>query len=194
MIKEDQNEARNMQRIMDDMSLLEREQYRWRIAAHNHERAERMLEILNVIKVPTVENIGPKAAEIVSVFALHSYIDAMKKVLDIYVRQFKLDPNSIYKQAIPPLTDRVMIIEQRRQKFGTNWSITKDGRWFLIPVVNFANANKLRKTYGLGSMQKPRNLSIGAEEYPLGKGDAQASDQMSLTDEEYAEYTKYCVR
>lgn len=195
MAEEDQYEARNMQRIMDAMdSDVERQEYRQKIADTFHERAKRMFEILDVIGIPTFENIGKEAAETVSLFALHSYIDEMKKLLAIYEKQFAIDPNSFYKEAIPPLTDRIMIAEQRRQKFGTNWSITKDDTWFLIPVEDFENVNDLRAKYGLHPIRKPRCLSVGAEEWPLGQGPAQPSDQKELTDDEYAEYTKYIFR
>lgn len=195
MAKEDQQEARNMERIMDAMPTeAERQRYRQKIADNFHERAKRMLEILDVIGAPTFENIGKEAAEMVSLFALHSYVDEMKKVLAIYEKQFKIDPDSFYKEAIPPLTDRIMIAEQRCQKFGTNWSITKDGNWFLIPVKGFENANKLRAKYDLYPMRKPRNLSVGAEEWPLGQGPAEPDDQKELSDDEYMQYTKYMFR
>lgn len=195
MAEADQYEARNMQRVMDLMPTdAERQAYRQEIADNFHKRAKRMLEILDVIGVPTFNNIGKEAAEVVSLFALHSYIDEMKKVLAIYEKQFKIDPNSFYKEAIPPLTDRIMIAEQRHQKFGTNWSVTKDGTWFLIPVEDFDNVNDLRAKYDLHPIRKPRCLSVGAEEWPLGQGPAEQSDQKELTDDEYAEYTKYIFR
>ncbi len=195
MAEEDQEEARNMQRIMDAMATdVERQEYRQKIADSFHARAKRMLEILDAIGAPTFENIDKEAAETVSLFALHSYIDEMKKVLAIYEKQFKIDPSSFYKEAIPPLTDRIMIAEQRRQKFGTNWSITKAGTWFLIPVEDFDTVNDLRARYGLHPIRKPHCLSVGAEEWPLGQGPAEASDQKELTDDEYVEYTKHVFR
>jgi hypothetical protein len=192
MAQEDQDEVRAMQQIMDAMPTdAERSKYRQQVADHCHERAAIMLEILDTIGVPTFENIGPEAAETVSLFALHSYLDEMKQVLLIYEKQFQIDPESIYKEAIPPLTDRIMIAEQRKQKFGTNWSITKDGTWFLIPVEDFEHVNELRKMYALHPIRKPRCLSVGAEEWPLGQGPAEPSDQKELTEEEYMQYTRY---
>ena len=195
MIEEDQNEIRNAERVRNSLSTeIEREKYNQKIVEHCHKRAEKMLEILDAIGAPTIENIGPKAAEIFAVFALHSHIDDMKKVLAVYERQFELDPDSIYKGSIPPLTDRIMIAEQRRQIFGTNWCAAKDGTWSLIPVHDFAHVNERRKRYGLSPISKPRNLSVGAEEYPLGKGFANEGDQKELTDEEHARYTENLYR
>lgn len=195
MAEEDQHEARNMYRIMDAMpNAADRDVYRKKMADNFHKRAERMLEILEIIGVPTFDNIGKDAAETVSLFALHSYLDEMKHVLKIYEQQYSVNPENIYKEAIPPLTDRIMIAEQRRQKFGTNWNVTKDGRWFLIRVDNFVKANELRANYGLYPMRKPRVLAVGAEEWPVGEGPAEFNDQKDLTDDEYAEYTKYMRR
>lgn len=192
MLQDDQHEYRNMSQVMDSMPTSQkREEYRLNLASNSHKRAKRMLEILDVIGVPTFENIGREAAEAVSIFALHSYLSEMEYVLAIYQKRYAADPDSFYKEAIPPLTDRIMIAEQRKQKFGTNWSVTKGGKWFLIPVDDFANANNLRAKYGLPLMRKPRNLAVGVNEWPLGKGPAEPSDQKALSDEEYAEYTKH---
>ncbi|HSH55192.1 MAG TPA: hypothetical protein VK983_00020, partial [Candidatus Limnocylindrales bacterium] len=126
MAAEDQDEVRNMQRTIDALQTpAERKRFRQKVADNCHRRADRMIEILDDIGAPTFEKVGAEAAEVVSLFALHSYVDQMKTVLAVYEQQFQRDPDSIYKQAIPPLTDRIMIVEQRRQKFGTNWSVTQ---------------------------------------------------------------------
>jgi len=195
MLEEDQRQIRNQAHIEQSLPTeAERQAHAKKVTRDCHRRAARMLKILDAIGAPTFDNIGPEAAEAVSVFALHSYLDEMKHVLAVYEKQFAIDPASFYKQAIPPLTDRIMIAERRRQKFGTNWSISTEGRWFLIPVDDFANVNALRAQYGLEPIRKPRCLAIGMEEYPLGKGPAGASDQKALTDEEYAEYTADLIR
>ncbi len=195
MADEDQHEARNMYRIMDAMpNDADRNIYRQKMADSFHKRAERMLEILEIIGAPTFENIGKDAAETVSLFALHSYLDEMKHVLNIYEQQYSVDPETIYKEAIPPLTDRIMIAEQRKQKFGTNWNVTKDGTWFLVTVDNFVEADELRAQYGLYPMRKPRVLAVGAEEWPIGEGPAEPNDQKDLTDDEYVAYTRYMLR
>ena len=181
-----------MNRLMDEMSTdEERMKYRRALSDRSHTRTRRMFEILDLIGVPTFDKIGKEAASIVSLLVLHSSVDDMKRILTMYEEQFKIDPNSIYKGAIPPLTDRIMIVEQRRQKFGTNWSITKKREWFLIPVVDFDNVNELRAVYGLDPIRKPHCLAVGWEEWPLGQGPAEEDDQKELTDEEYAEYTSF---
>lgn len=195
MGEEDQHELRNMNRLMDEMETdEERTKYRQSLSDHSYARTKKMFEILDVIGIPTFDKISEEAASIVSLLVLHSNVDDMKRVLAMYEEQFKIDPNSFYKGAIPPLTDRIMITEQRKQKFGTNWSITKKREWFLVPIVDFDNVNELRAEYGLDPIRKPHCLAIGWEEWPLGQGPAEKSDQKELTDEEYAEYTGLTTR
>ncbi|MEO8105019.1 MAG: hypothetical protein ABI602_01650 [Candidatus Saccharibacteria bacterium] len=155
-----------------------------------HIRAHKMLEILDIVKAPTITNIGMDGSKAVSLLALHSYLDLMKRVLVVFEQQFARDPAGIYFQAIPPLTDRITILESKSQSFGTNWTIDQDGKPFLITVKNFSDMNKRRAKYGLKPSHRPVNLAVGAAKYPLGKGFAKETDQKDLTDEEYAEYSR----
>src|ERR1035437_697643 len=99
------------------------------LAQHCHARAHRVLEILEEVKEPTIENIGLEGSKAVSLLALHSYLEIIKKVLDIYSKIYKKSPGNIYYQAIPPLTDRIMILEKKVQLFGTNWSVDENGNF-----------------------------------------------------------------
>lgn len=92
------------------------------------------------------------------------------------------------------LADRIMAFEQRTQLYGSNWTIDKSGKYFLIPVKAFEHMNERRAKFGLGPRMKPTVYAIGEEEYPLGQGLAEASDQKKLTDEEYIEFTKGHLR
>lgn len=161
-----------------------------RVANSYHIRAHKMLEILDIIKSPTIANIGVDGSKAVSLLALHAYLDLMKKVLVLFEQEFARDPPDIYYQAIPPLKDRIAILEFKKQSFGTNWTLGKDGKPFLIAVKNFSEMNKWRAQYGLKPAHRPVNLAVGAAKYPLGKGLAKESDQKDLTDEEYAEYSR----
>lgn len=193
--EQDQKEIRGHYKILQAVrSEAEKRRKSDLLAKHCHVRAYRMLEILEEIKVPTIENIGLEGSKTVSLLALHSYLDIMRKVLDKYKTIYKKNPEKIYGQAIPPLTDRIMILEHRMQLFGTNWSMDKDGNFFLIPVKKFAAMNQRRVQYGLEPARKPTILSVGATKYPLGKGKATESDQKELTDEEYEEYSRYHLR
>lgn len=195
LVDEDQLEIRGHYQKLDAAANDdERAALEHTLDAHCHARAERMLEILKIIEEPSITNIGKKGSEYVSVLALHSYIDVMQTALAAYKKVYERDPRDVNQESIVSLTDRIMIFEQRRQLYGSNWSVDKNGRFFMIPVEDFAHMNERRAVFGLGPRMKPRNLAIGQEEYPLGRGEATADDQKELTDEEYDDFTRRFIR
>lgn len=163
------------------------------LKAHCHARAERMMEILEEIKQPSISNIGD-GSEVISFLALHSYLDVMKKVLKAYQSVYSRNPANVHNESIPSLTDRIMVFEHRTQLYGNNWALDKNGNFFLIPVKDFDQMNQRRATFGLGPRMKPTVYATGENKYPLGKGKAEASDQKVLTDDEYTAFTKGHIR
>ena len=162
--------------------------------SHCHERASKMMQILDEIGEPSITNIGMSGSEAVSLLALHSYLDEMKKVLAEYEAVYKRDPDDVYSESIPSLTDRIMVFEHRTQLYGNNWSIDKDGSYFMIPVEDFEHMNERRAKFGLKPRMRPTVFAVGEERHPLGIGEAQANDQKPLTDEEYEEFTRGHIR
>jgi len=159
-----------------------------------HVRANRMLEILDIIKLPSIENIGADGCGALLLLAQHSYIGCMQKVLSAIEESLVADPDSFPVENIPSLIDRIMVIKKRKQKFGTQWSISENGKMetaYLIPVEDFKNMNKRRKKYGLGPAMKVTDLAYGAEKYPLGKGRAEESNQREMTNNEHRIYSRY---
>lgn len=193
--EEDQTEIRGHYQLLKALKTdQEKKQLELRLRAHCHTRAERMIEILETIKEPSISNVGIEGSQVISLLALHSYLDEMKTVLAAFEKLYEKEPTNVYNEAIPSLTDRIMVFEQRCQLYGTNWMIDKDGRYFLIPVKDFEHMNERRARFGLGLRMKPTVYAIGEETYPLGQGLAEASDQKELTDEEYLEFTKHLIR
>jgi hypothetical protein len=193
--EQDQLEIRgHYQKLKQLDSEEKKQQLEIQFKEHCHQRAERMMEILHEIKEPSISNIGIRGSEIVSLLALHSYLDEMKEVLAAYLAVYKRNRQDVYNESIPSLTDRVMVFEERRQLYGNNWMVDKHGKFFLIPVEDFEHMNDRRAQFGLGPRMKPIVYAIGENKYPLGKGMAEASDQKELTDEEYAEFTKGHLR
>ena len=79
--RQDQKEIRNhYQKLKSLTSDKARETLNQKLKEHCHIRAERMMQILKIIKEPSISNIGIEGSEMVSVLALHSYYDEMKKV------------------------------------------------------------------------------------------------------------------
>ncbi len=195
MVEEDQKEIRENFHAYSKIKSESIKRRKYALVAKNcHARARRLLEILDEIKDPTIKNLGADGSSVVPVIALHSYLEVMKKVLSLFEANFKKNPSNIYYQGIPPLKDRILILEHGKQLFGTNWSIDKDGKPFLIPVEDFPNMNYRRAKYGLEPTRRPVNLAIGATKYPLGRGLAKVSDQKPLTKEEYDEYSRHYLK
>lgn len=160
------------------------------INGHAQRRAQRMIHVLKIIKTPTAENIGLDGSKALALLALHSNLPVMEHVLKIFKHHFKKNKSEIYYQAIPPLTDRIMILKNRQQLYGTNWTVDKTGKPFLVPVKDFHSMNLRRAKYGLGPAMKPVNLAFGAKKYPLGKGLAMVDDQKPMTYDEFKNYSE----
>ena len=195
LVEEDQTEARGHYQKLKALSLeSEKNTLNDQLKTHCHERAERMMQILDEIGEPSITNIGVPGSEAVSLLALHSYLDEMKRVLTAYEIAFRRDPADVYNESIPSLTDRIMVFEYRTQLYGNNWSIDKNGKFFLIPVRDFDHMNERRAKFGLNPRMRPTVYAIGEEKYPLGRGEAQVSDQKPLTNQEYDAFTKGHIR
>ena len=193
--EEDQTEIRGHYQKLKALKTDEKkDKLELQLKAHCHARAERMIEILKAIEEPSISNVGIEGSQVISLLALHSYLDEMKTVLTAFEKLYAKEPTNVYNEAIPSLTDRIMVFEQRCQLYGTNWMIDKDGKYFLIPVKDFEHMNERRRAFGLGPRMKPIVYAIGEEKYPLGQGLAEASDQKELTDKEYAKFTKHGIR
>lgn len=183
----DQAEIRSHnQKLKSLASNKEQELLHRQLKKHCHARALKMMEILTDIIEPSISNIGEKGSQWVSVLSLHSYLDEMKVVLDAYQKAYQKNPLNVCKDSIPSLTDRIMVIKLRKQLYGNNWMVDKNGKYFLIPVIDFSHMNDRRAQFGLGPRMKPIVYAIGENKYPLGKGLAEESDQKELTEEEYA--------
>ncbi len=148
------------------------------------QRAKRMLKILDEIGAPTIDNIGTDGAQAMSVIALHSKYSIMKQVLAAFEASYRNDPASVYLEVIPSLTDRVLLLERKKQRFGSQWLMGVDGKFFLYPVADFKYMNERRTQYGLDKARHPRDLTYGIPKGPLPP-ETQESDQRQPTQEEY---------
>jgi hypothetical protein len=193
--EEDQVEIRgHYQKLRALHSTQEKEQLTKELKEHCHARAQRVMDILQEIREPSISYIGREGSEMVSLLALHSYLDEMKTVLSAYQEVYDRNPQDVYNASIPSLTDRIMAFQTRKQLYGNNWMIDSSGNYFLIPVIDFEHMNERRAVFGLGPRMKPVVYASGENKHPLGIGKAEASDQKELTDEEYYEFTKYHLR
>lgn len=128
------------------------------------QRTRRMLEILDAISEPSISNIGPEAAKAISVLGLHDNLDVMKRVLAQFNTLYERDPNNTYYQAIPSMTDFVLILEGKPQRFGTQWLFDKNKQPYLPTVEDFERVNERRAKYGIEPLRWPKSLAIPESE------------------------------
>lgn len=130
------------------------------------QRTRRMLQILEEIGEPSLSSIGADAAQAVSVLALHDTLDVLKKVLTVFVVLYEKDKKDTYYQAIPSMTDWVLILEGKPQRFGTQWLFDTNKQPFLPPVEDFEHVNARRKEYGIEPLRWPKSLTMAESEQP----------------------------
>ena len=188
MVESDQAEVKSFSRDYSSMSKDEISRRKADLLLHSKARAKRVLEIINEIGLPTIEAIGYEGSQALSLIALHSTYSTMKIVLDIYMKAFLAHPNSIYPEAIPPLIDRVRIIEGKKQLYGTQWLLGEDGQPFLYPIENFKEVSNRRAKFGLGTLKRPTNLAISTQSQK--QIPARKSDQRKSTEQEYVDYVR----
>ena len=195
LAEEDQNElVANMHAISLTTDQVKKDKELKKLFTNCHVRASRMSEILEAIGTPSISKVGTDGCEAILLITQHSYLALMKKVLKLFEQAIEHDPLSVPIRNLPSLIDRIMVLEERRQLFGTQWKNTKDNKPFLVTVIDFENVNMRRAEYGLDPVHRPVNLAEGAKAYPLGRGLAIASDQKDVADEEYEKIAKYSLK
>lgn len=188
MLQEDQQDIREHSKLYKSAPGTSRTVIsRKKLAKKCMNRAEEMLRILEKVKEPTIDHVGADGSQAISVLALHSRLSIMQKVLRVFQKSYRKSPQNVYFEAIPSLLDRVLILQCKKQKFGTQWLVSRDGSFFLYPVEDFKSMNKLRKEHGLPSARRPRDLTYGIPGGP-SPSEARESDQRVPTKEEYDDY------
>lgn len=168
------------------------EQLNEQLTKHCHKRARILQKLLDEIGTPTITSIGEDGVKAAVVVALHGNKDVMLTLLNLLDTACKNNPDNVPLSVVPPLRDRLSVLQNREQIFGTNWMMGhKDQKPFLIPVKDFATVNTRRDKYGLPPLRRPVNLAYGADKYPLGRGLARETDQRPMTEAEYQEYASY---
>jgi hypothetical protein len=131
-----------------------------------HENTLRMLEILDEIRLPRLSNIGPDASQAVSILALHDSLTILSKVLNLFIESLTLDKDDTFIQAIPSMTDRLLILKRKPQRFGKQWEGNGLTQPFLPTVEDFEHINSRRSDYGIEPLRWPKSLAIPEEEQP----------------------------
>lgn len=156
------------------------------------QRSARMLAILSTIGTPSLSNIGLEAAQAISILALHDSRATIQTVHDAFVQCCDTNKQDTYYQAIPPLTDRLLILQRKPQVFGTQWDLDEHNYPFLPTVDNFTHVNERRAMYDLEPLRWPKSLAIPEYEQPWLRRPLTELIMRNITPREFTEkYQSY---
>ena len=151
------------------------------------QRADTMLQILGNISEPTLSALGSEAAQAMSILATHASLSATHTVLDAFTKCYVIDPENTYYQAIPALTDWVLILERMPQRFGTIWLYDQYKYPYLPTVESFEHLYARRRQYGIGPLHWPKSLTISLSGQPWLKKPLSELVMRTPTDQDYQE-------
>lgn len=186
LLEDDQNEWREYARkehYADSNS--EPKTEKMLLRQHVQARAKRMLEILDEVSEPSINNIGADGALAMSVLATHTSIETTRHVLKAFIKMYAHNESDTRQESIPAMTDWIAVLEHRNQKFGTIWLTDIDGHPFLPTVDNFDNVDAIRGEYGIEPLHWPKSSAISIEEQPWLTKPLCELVMREPTDEEY---------
>jgi hypothetical protein len=188
LLKEDQKERRAAGKAYfqtTDKASLKSQQAK--LAKHAKQRIQRVLQILDEIGEPSLGNIGKEAAQAVSVLAVHGSLDSLRRILTAFTDLYEDRPDDTYYQAIPSMTDWILILERKPQRFATQWLFDDNKQPYLPPVEDFAHVNERRAKYDIEPLHWPKSLAIPEAKQPWLRRSLSELVIREPTDEENAE-------
>lgn len=113
-------------------------------------------KIIEKIGFPTIKMVGAKASKGAWLIVQHADKDVQfqKKVLKQLRRLYEQNPKSICNLAIPYLTDRVLINSHKKQIYGSQLHLLKNGKWAVQPIQNKKQVNILRAEWNLPPIEE----------------------------------------
>ncbi len=114
----------------------------------------RMKNIVEQIGWPTISLVGKKASHAGWLLVQHSDDDV--EFQKTCLRLMKINYADISMANIAYLTDRILVSEDKKQLYGTQYkrSKTKPDVWEPFPISNVANVDVRRKKMGLQTLQE----------------------------------------
>lgn len=130
-------------------------------------RAKEVLIILEIIKTPSVDNIGLDGSRAVWLIAQHNpdYKNLGEIVLRKMTKLYRKNKNQVYYKGIPYLTDRLMIFKQLaegvaiensrelnlhlKQLYGTQFWINPNGKQVKFKIIKPKKLQSRRREFGL---------------------------------------------
>ncbi len=127
---------------------------------------KRLVKILDIIKTPSIKNIGLDGAEVVWIIAQHAgfNLSLMKQVQELMEKCTSKDVKNGYYRGIAYLTDRINVMEGNNQVYGTQFWASPNGVPEPYPIVDFENIDERRKKFGLESFNEYKKYVVEASE------------------------------
>lgn len=188
LLQEDQAEIKKLGRDFFTCSPEEYESRQQASREHIRRRMDRALEVMAEVGTPSIGNIGAEAAQALSVLALHDGV-ALKEVLRAFDDVYSADKQDCYYQAIPAMTDWLLLLERKPQRFATQWLFDDTKQPFLPTTEDFSCVNERRAEYGIEPLRWPKSLAIPESDQPWLTRPLSELTMRDLTDEEYRRLT-----
>jgi hypothetical protein len=122
----------------------------------DRKHTEQLKMIIRKHDWPTILLVGKKASWGAWLLAQHADHDVnfQKKCLNLLKKAYKDNPKSVDKANIAYLMDRILVNEDKKQLFGTQFYLNHKGKSVPRPIQRIKELNQRRKEYGLDSFEK----------------------------------------
>ncbi len=111
---------------------------------------KKMKEIVVRYGWPTISLAGKEGSKNAWLIVQHANeVRFQKKCLALMQKAYEKNPKGIIPMHIAFLTDRILVNEQKPQKFGTQFYTNKKGEFIFWPVRDIRNVDKRRAAYGI---------------------------------------------
>lgn len=122
----------------------------------DREHTKKMKKIIARYGWPTIPLVGRKAGRAAWLLVQHADHDLafQKKCLKVMKNLYNRDPNSVAKEHLAYLTDRILVNERKKQLFGTQFYLDRHSKFRPRPIRDPRHLNERRKEYGLGSFKE----------------------------------------
>ena len=154
------------------------------------ENQEELKKILEVIKLPSIENVGYRGTQAIWLVAQHAVNDLafMKHVLGLIQQVAKNNLKKTYHEGIPYLVDRINMKENKPQVYGTQFTKDQKGKIKVYKVINMESLDKRRAKFGLEPFRvyekavRQLNKPIKYAEFRTELLELETADQKEITE------------
>ena len=142
----------------------------WEIEVDQN-NTERLKKIVDQYGWPTISLVGPRASQAAWLLVQHADLDlafqkrCLESMEDIYHRL----PKEINQKNIAYLTDRVLVAENKKQIFGTQFYKNEAGEFIPRPIENESTLDERRSKVGLNPFKDYFESMQTVGELPMKK-------------------------